>query len=109
MRKTALVPLKSTRKPPSAPRHLEAPERNLWAKIVAEHQFDDAASQAILRTALEAHQRMRRCRELVDDAGETVLDRFNQVKPHPLLPTERDARAAFLQAMRALNLDVSEA
>lgn len=99
MRKAAAVP----------PRHLEAIERNLWRKIVGEHVFDDAASRAVLLVALEAHQRMRRCRETVDKDGEAVRDRFDQLKPHPLLAAERDARAAFLAAMRQLNLDLTEA
>jgi hypothetical protein len=36
----------------------------------------------------------------------TFKDRFGQVKVHPLLPSERDARAAFISAMRALNLNI---
>ena len=36
----------------------------------------------------------------------TMQDRWGQTKPHPLLATERDARAGFLAGMRALGLDV---
>ena len=50
---------------------------------------------------------MRRCREAIDRDGETVVDRFKQVKGHPLLAAERDARAAFLAGMRMLNLDIA--
>jgi glutathione S-transferase len=35
-----------------------------------------------------------------------MADRFGQPKPHPLLATERDARAQFLAALKALNLDL---
>lgn len=35
----------------------------------------------------------------------TFTDRFGQIKAHPLLPVERDARAAFLAGLRSLNLD----
>jgi hypothetical protein len=38
---------------------------------------------------------MRRCRERIDREGEAVLDRWNQVKIHPLLAAENAARAAF--------------
>jgi phage terminase small subunit len=90
----------------AAPDHLEAPEAALWGELLETFALDDAAALALLRTALEAHQRARRCRETVDTDGEAVRDRFGQIKPHPLLAAERDARAAFLAGMRALNLDV---
>ena len=35
----------------------------------------------------------------------TTRDRFGQIRPHPLLPAERDARGAFLAGMRALNIE----
>jgi phage terminase small subunit len=93
-----------TTKPPA---HLEKPEQKLWGDLTAEFTFTDAASTAMLTTALEAHMRARRCREKIDADGEAVTDRFGQVKPHPLLAAERDARAAFLSAMRTLNLDLA--
>jgi hypothetical protein len=102
----ALLPLPAAQIPP-APCHLEEPEKNLWRDLTTSHTFDDAASLALLRTALEAHQRARRCRETVDRDGEAVRDRFDQLKPHPLLAAERDARAAFMAGMRALNLDLA--
>jgi hypothetical protein len=51
---------------------------------------------------------MRRCRQAIDRDGEAVRDRWQQLKPHPLLSAERDARAAFLAAFRQLNLDLVE-
>lgn len=89
------------------PDHLEASEAELWRAIIDDYLFADAASLALLAAALEARQRMRRCREAVDRDGETVVDRFKQVKGHPLLAAERDARSAFLAGMRMLNLDVT--
>lgn len=91
---------------PPVPKHLKAVEADMWRKIVSEHKFDDIASLALLRTALESHQRARMCREAVDKDGMTSRDRFGNIRPHPLLATERDARAAFLQAVRSLNLDI---
>ena len=97
--------MKTTSKP-TVPRHLEAAERTLWRSITQEFSFDDPASLALLRSALEAHQRARRCRLVIDKEGLTTRDRFGQVRAHPLLAAERDARAAFLASMRALNLDL---
>lgn len=90
----------------AAPKHLDKSESALWHQIVRDYEFDDAASLEVLAAALEARQRARRCRERIDADGEAITDRFAQIKPHPLLPAERDARAAFLSAMRLLNLDV---
>jgi phage terminase small subunit len=98
---------RSPRDLPRAPAHLEPPEAKLWRAIVTDFEFRDAASIALLAAALEARQRSRRCREVVDRDGEAVQDRFGQTKPHPLLMAERDARSAFLAAMRVLNLDIA--
>ena len=92
------------RKGPPPPKHLALPERRLWEAILRENLLDSALS--ILRTTLEAHQRARTCRETVDSEGPIYRDRFNQPKPHPLIAAERDARAAFVAGMRALNLDL---
>lgn len=103
-RATATPRLRRAAPPP--PTHLEPPERVLWGEVHQAFMLDDAASLALFRSALEAHQRARRCREAIDRDGEAVRDRWQQLKPHPLLSAERDARAAFLAAMRALNLDL---
>jgi hypothetical protein len=81
----------------------------MWRDITAEFSFADPASLALLRSALEAHMRARRCRVVIDRDGEVTKDRFGQVRAHPLLSGERDARAAFLASMRALNLDIGGA
>jgi hypothetical protein len=78
----------------------------MWTAIVRENFFDGEAALSILRSALEAHQRARTCREAVDRDGAIYRDRFDQPKPHPLIAAERDARAAFIAGMRALNLDL---
>lgn len=102
-------PARTARDTPEAPPHLAQPERDLWLRIVSEYRFDGSASLSLLGTAMEAHQRARRCREAVDKDGESVRDRFGQVRGHPLLPAERDARAAYLAALRMLNLDITGA
>ncbi len=101
------IPRPSGGKAPSPPRYLNSPERKLWRELHAGFDLTDPAAVALLIAAMEAHQRSRKCRESVDHDGQTFRDRFGQVRPHPLLAAERDARAAFLAAMRALNLDVT--
>jgi hypothetical protein len=57
------------RKSVAAPRHLEAEERRMWRDITVEFRFADPASLALLRSALEAHMRARRCRVVIDRDG----------------------------------------
>lgn len=102
------TPRRPTRDPAPPPEHLAAPEADLWRQLVADYRFADAASLALLQTALEARQRARRCREAIDRDGEAVRDRFDQVRAHPLLTAERDGRAAFFAGMKLLRLDLGD-
>ena len=110
MRSAPPIPSANRRKrglaPP--PKHLQSTERRLWVAIVKENEFEGEAAFALLRAALESHQRARLCREAIEKEGATYLDRFDQPKPHPLLASERDARSAFIAGMRALNLATTE-
>jgi hypothetical protein len=54
---------------------------------------------------MEAHMRMRRARESVAADGETFKNRFGELRPHPCVAIERDARDAYLRAIRALRLE----
>jgi phage terminase small subunit len=55
---------------------------------------------------MESFDRMRAAQASIEQDGATAPDRFGQVKAHPLLSVERDARAAMLAALKAMNLDV---
>jgi hypothetical protein len=90
---------------PIPPSHLGEPGRKLWASIVAEYRIDDAGGLALLGTAAEACDRIWRCRETIDRDGELIQTRYGP-KMHPLLPAERDARAALTRALYRLNLDL---
>ncbi len=89
-----------------APKHLSKEAKKIWREIITEYAIDDIAGLKILRVALEAFDRAQAARETIDREGMTVLDKFNQTKSHPLLPIERDSRAAFLSGLKALNLDI---
>lgn len=90
---------------PMPPEHLGAVESALWAALNREHVFDDAASLALLRVSLEAHQRSRECRESIAIHGQMLTDKFGQQKINPLIAAERDARAAFMQGLKLLKLE----
>ncbi len=89
-----------------SPSHLSLEAKKVWSEILKEYSIDDAAGLRILRVALEAFDRAQAARAAIDKEGMTVMDKFGQIKPHPLLPIERDSRAAFLAGLKALNLDL---
>ena len=94
------------KKSSSTPKNLSSEAKALWRSLVAEYGIDDAGGRAILQAGLEAFNRMRDAQAQIKHDGITTVDRFGQVKAHPLLAAERDARAAFLHALRNLNLDL---
>ena len=89
-----------------APKHLSKESKKLFKAVVNEYAIDDSAGLKILVVALEAFDRAQAARCQIDKEGMTVLDKFEQIKPHPLLACERDSRAAFLAGLRQLNLDL---
>ena len=106
MTTSKIPPKPSAVKTAVAPKHFAAREKQLWREFVTSHRFEDSPSLTLLTTTLEAHARMRRCREQIDKDGEAVTDRWGQIKSHPLLSAERDARSSFLAGLRALHLDL---
>lgn len=81
---------------PKVPKALSREAKALWRKLQEEYAIDDEAGLLILRTALEAFDRMREAQKVLNKEGLTVSDRFNQQKMHPLTTVERDSRAAML-------------
>ena len=94
------------KKPTSTPKSLTSEAKSLWRRLVAEYGINDEGGCQILRVGLEAFERMRGVQAQIERDGITFTDRFGQVKAHPLLPVERDARAQYLAALKALNLDL---
>ena len=90
----------------SPPKHLSRESKALWRDIVAEYELEDSAGLALLGQACEALDRVRSAQAQIEKDGELVADRFGQLKPHPLLTSERDSRGQFLAALKALNLDL---
>jgi hypothetical protein len=94
------------------PKHLrpldhwpEATRRRIES-LVQEFEISDAGGLLVLQSFGNAEAREQAARDQIEREGQTVLDRFDQAKPHPLLATERDARAQKMQALKALNLDL---
>ena len=87
------------------PKHLSREAKIIWKGIVLEYAITDIAGLRILMVALEAYDRAQAARRQIDQEGMTVKDKYDQIKQHPLLPVERDSRAAFLAGLKALNLE----
>jgi len=92
-----------THKPPS---HLSAEAKSIWAKLCDEFTLTDAGALELLRAGLEAFDRAQSARASIDKVGMVVKDRFGAVKPHPLIPCERDSRAAYVHALKILGMDI---
>jgi P27 family predicted phage terminase small subunit len=93
-----------TRRPPTAPLHLSKPARELFTSIVGTFVME-AHDLAVLVKSLESWDRAEQCRERIAADGLMVASRLGEQRPHPLLTTERDSRAAFLAGMRHLQLN----
>ena len=92
--------------PRKAPRHLSKEAKKQWNKLLYEYEIKDEAGLLLLQTGLEAFDRMREAQAIIKKEGMQTADRFGQMKCHPLITVERDARAAMLQAVKGLNLDI---
>ena len=88
------------------PRHLSAESKRIFKALVTEYSIQDEAGLRILQAALEARDRATKARKQIDKDGMVLLDKFKQVRQHPLLANERDSRHAFLAGLRCLNLDL---
>jgi P27 family predicted phage terminase small subunit len=94
---------------PPAPKGLSKETQKLWRDLLTEMgKWED--SQLMLLSTLVVHfDKMEAARKAVDKEGLTVLDRFGQTKPHPLLHTICEHSGRFQSAYKLLGLDFMEA
>jgi len=84
-----------------------SPEAQAWFdRLRSEYGIEDSAGLLLLQSAMEAFDRLQECSASIAAHGASCPDRFGQLKAHPLLGPERDARAAMLSALKSLNLDL---
>jgi P27 family predicted phage terminase small subunit len=88
------------------PKRFSKEAKRLWRALTAEYGIADAGGLAILEAGLEAFDRAREAKALLDADGPVVVDRWGQKKTHPAASIERDARGQWLAALRQLCLDV---
>jgi hypothetical protein len=66
----------------------------------------DDPSLLILEGALECFDRMREAQRIIAKEGPTIKDRWGQVKAHPAILVERDAKTSMLRHVKMLALDL---
>jgi hypothetical protein len=89
------------------PKSLKTPGRKYWTDLQAAYGIRDAAGLQYLRKASELEDQIVELSAQIKREGRTFIDRFGQIKAHPLLSVLRDARSSQLQAMKALDFEVS--
>jgi P27 family predicted phage terminase small subunit len=93
-------------KHPRAPKHLRKDGAQLYRDIAAEYEITDSAGTALLTTACECLDRMRAAQRAIEEHGEMTLDRYGCPKINPAIGLEKDSRAHFILALKALSLDI---
>jgi P27 family predicted phage terminase small subunit len=94
----------ASKQSPTAPKHLSAEAKRLWAKLQTDFVIDDQAGLLILQSALEAFDRVQEARLILAKDGAVVRDRWGQAKQHPASLVEASARQQMHSALRLLKL-----
>src|SRR3989442_15037725 len=90
---------------PRPPAGLSTEARRLWRDVTAGWAIDAPALRtlAVACAALTTHGKAQ---AILRREGPMIVDRFQQQKMHPMAAVARDSAASYLNAMRALNLDL---
>jgi P27 family predicted phage terminase small subunit len=102
---TARVRLPGLRSP-RPPAGLCPASRALWRRLVREYAITDSGGLALLELAAQAYRRLVEARAILDKQGVTITDRHGQLRAHPLVNVERDARIAVVATLKQLGLDL---
>jgi phage terminase small subunit len=91
----------------SIPRHIEKTGRAWLKSLDQEFNFSPIEWKTALLAA-EALDLIEQCGEQIRKDGLTTVDRFGQVKSHPLLTAVRDQKSVFRGLLKHLGLDNAE-
>lgn len=90
-----------------APAHLSR-EMKRWFQFLAEEYVLESHHLRVLQSACESWDRCQEARKMLTREGLTTVDGKGALKAHPAVAIERDARLAFLRALRELGLDAMD-
>jgi phage terminase small subunit len=91
---------------PRPPQHLQPATRSWWASVARDYQLEPHHYR-LLTLAAQSWDRGEQARELLARDGLTVVDDRRNVRAHPAVQIEKDARIAFARLIRELDLDVA--
>jgi len=74
--------------------------------LIDEYNIDDSGGIELIKSFAAAMTTELNCADQIEMEGLTIIDRFGQMKCHPLLPTLRDSRAQKLAALKSPNPDI---
>ncbi len=86
------------------PKHVSPTMRRWMNRVMDEWEIDRAGFKVLL-VAAESWDRLQAARKVLTEKGISYVDRFGAPKARPEVAVERDARIAFLRALRELNLE----
>lgn len=89
------------------PEHIQDSGRKWLKTVLAEYEFTNSEMN-LLFVAASCMDRLWEVREKIASEGLTVLDRFGQMKAHPLLSAERDNRLVLSRLCNQLKIVTSE-
>lgn len=90
---------------PSAPPHFTDTTADWWDSVVRDYDLEGHHLR-LLQSAGEAWDRMQQARQALADHGALTFTGANgDLKIHPAVAIERDARIAFARLVRELDLD----
>jgi len=92
----------TSHKVPRAPAHLSKAARKWWSGVMASYEIEEHMIQTVTAAA-ESWDRKEQARLILKTEGLTVDCRDGK-KTHPCVAVERDARLAYLRAVRELCL-----
>jgi phage terminase small subunit len=85
------------------PTHLSKAAKAWFTSVIKAYELDETHLE-ILRMAAELLDRAENARQLVQQDGAILVDRFGQQREHPAAKLERDSKIAFARMMRELGL-----
>src|SRR5262245_54704845 len=101
-----LINFPGIRKPPRAPQGLGKAGRRLWRAISAEYRIEDAGGLSHLESLCRTEDKIVDLRATLATDGDTIIDRFQQRRSHPLLIELRGFETVKRQLLNALHLDL---
>lgn len=89
---------------PPPPGHLSEDAKSWWRTVLQHFDLEEHHLR-LLRLACEAWDRAQQARAILDRDGITFTDDRKNIRAHPAVAIEKDARTGFARLVRELDLD----